>query len=207
MRQLIPDSLNSKLDDIVTKCFAGNRIADRGMSVLSVKFTMNKTEKHLHPTLAHKFPKLADDVSGFQDSRNNLTVYGLTPEDKSDYSHPSEFFERMLEYMYELETLISEAADMAREEDFATYAFLLKFINKVSEVTSQCILLADKSEAYKDDIMGFDHRIKDFIILWYVYKPRWNKKYICMQEDFGRLSNKKRWYLFVGDKKQKILFC
>ena len=165
MRQLIPDKLNSKLDEIVTKCFCGNRIADRGMSILSVKFAMNKTEKYLHQSLAHKFPKLADEVSGFQDSRNNLTVYGLTPEDKYDYSNPSEFFERMLEYMYELESIISEASELAKEDDFATYSFLLKFIGSVSEVTSQCILLADKSQAYKDDIMGFDHRIEDFVIL------------------------------------------
>ena len=165
MRQLIPDTLNAKLDEIVTKCFEGNRIADRGMSVISVKFAMNKTEKHLHSTLAHKFPALADVVSGFQDSRNNLTFYGLTPEDRSDYSSPSEFFEKMLEYMYDLENLITETADIAREEDFATFAFLTKFMGKVSDVTAQCILLADKSQAYRNDIMGFDHRIKDFIIL------------------------------------------
>lgn len=165
MRQLIPDFLNNKLDEIVTKCFEGNRIADRGMTILSVKFAMNKTEKHLHPELAHKFPKLADDVSGFQDSRNNLTFYGLTPADNSDYMHPADFFEKMLVYMYELEALISETAEIAKEEDFVTYSFLTSFMGKVSEVTAQCILLADKSEAYRNDIMGFDHRIKDFIIL------------------------------------------
>lgn len=165
MRQLIPDGLNGKLDEIVTKCFLGNRIADRGMSILSVKFAMNKTEKHLHPELAHKFPQLADVVSEFQGSRNNLTFYGATPEDKSDYSHPSEFFEKMLDYMYDLETLIAESADAAKEEDFATYSFLVKFMPKISEVTAQCVLLADKMQMYKNDLMGFDHRIKDFIIL------------------------------------------
>ena len=71
----------------------------------------------------------------------------------------------MLEYMYDLENLITETADIAREEDFATFAFLTKFMGKVSDVTAQCVLLADKSQAYRNDIMGFDHRIKDFIIL------------------------------------------
>lgn len=165
MRPLIPEKINSKLDEIVTKCFEGNRIADRGMSILAIKFAMNKTEKILHQKLAHLFPALADDVSGYQGSRNNLTVYGLTPEDKSDYSNPLVFFERMLDFMVDLETLIAEAIEMANEEDYATYSFLIKFMRDITSVTEQCLLLVDKGEQYTNDWPGFDHRIKDFVIL------------------------------------------
>ena len=165
MRQLIPENINNKLDEVVTKCFEGNRISDRAMSIISVKFAMNKTEKFLHAKLAHKFPALADQVSGYQDSRNNLTFYGATPEDRTDYSSPSEFFEKILDFMYDLESLISEAIELAKEEDAVTYSFMLSFLLDVSKVTSQCILLADKSVAYKEDWMQFDHNIEDFIIL------------------------------------------
>lgn len=165
MKSLIPDQINSALDSIVTKCFEGNRIADRGMSILSVKFAMNNAEKLLHPKLAHLFPQLADVVSGFQDSRGALTAYGLTPEDVTDYESPLDFFIRILDYCQDLEGLVSEAIEISSSSDMITYAFLIKFLRQVSDVTAQCILLVDKAEIYGNDHMAFDHRIEDFIIL------------------------------------------
>ena len=165
MRQLIPDNINNKLDEIVTKCFALNRVYDRAMSILSIKFVMNNTVKFIHPKIAHKFPALADVVSDYQGSRNNLTFYGVTPEDRSDYTSPLEFFEKILDEMYDFESLLSEALELSKDEDCVTYAFVLRFVEQVSKVTEQCILLADKASAYKDDWMTFDHNIEDFIIL------------------------------------------
>lgn len=165
MRALIPDGLNSALDKIVAKCFEGNRIADRGMSILSVKFVMNKTEKILHERLAHLFPALADVVSEFQNSRNNLTVYGVTPRDSSDYDSPLAFFETMLGFMMELEGLIIEVIGESFSEDTPTFAFLSGFlVDKIVPVTAQCLLLVDKAEKY-NDWMLFDHNIEDFVVL------------------------------------------
>lgn len=165
MRQLISETINNKLDEIVTKCFEGNRIADRGMSVLSVKFVMPKTEKFLHDKLAHLYPHLADLVSAYQSSRNNLTIYGLTPEDKTDYVDPLEFFDRMVQYMMELEALISEGMHLSRDEDCTTFSFLSQFILEVSKVTAQCLLLSDKASQYNGEWHLFDHNIKDAIII------------------------------------------
>lgn len=165
MRQLIPETLNNKLDEIVTKCFALNRIYDRGVSILNIKFVMNNTVKFIHPKIAHKFPALADIVSDYQGSRNNLTFYGATPEDRSDYTSPLEFFEKILDEMYDFESLISEALELSRDEDCVTYAFILRFTEEVAKVTEQSILLADKATAYNGDWMLFDHNIEDFIIL------------------------------------------
>lgn len=165
MRPLITESINGKLDEIVTKFFEGNRIADRGMSVLGVKFVMVKTEKILHEKLAHHFPQLADIVSSYQGSRNNLTFYGLTPSDNTDYESPLQFFERMLDYMIDLEALVSETMEMTLHDDFITFSFLVDFVEYVNQVTSQCLLLVDKAELYKDDWESFDHRVEDFIIL------------------------------------------
>jgi len=165
MRPLIPEKLNSRLDEIVTKCFEGNRISDRGMSILSVKFVMNKTEKLLHDKLAHLYPMLADKVSSFQGSRNNLTFYGFTPADGSDYDTPLEFFEKLLSYMNDLETLVSEILDESREEDAVTYVFLEDFLRALIPVTEQCLLLVDKAEMYKDNYMAFDRGVESFMIL------------------------------------------
>ena len=162
---LIPEVLNNKLDNIVTKCFEGNRIADRGMSILNVKFVMNKTEAVLHRKLAHLFPLLADEVSEFQASRNNLTFYGQTPSDGSDYEKPFDFFQKMLDYMMDLETLVSETMQYAREEDAVTYAFLEDFLEEITLVTEQCLLLVDKAKAYGENIMLFDSNIEDWVIL------------------------------------------
>lgn len=166
MKQLIPTNLNNKLDEIVTKCFEGNRIADRGMSILAIKFVMHQTESVLHDKLAHLFPQLADQVSSYQGSRNNLTLYGLTPEGASDYDSPLQFFVRMVDYMMELESLIGEAIDIAQEEeDHATFAFLLSFLNSVTIVTNQCLLLKDKSELAGDNFILFDMIINSIVIL------------------------------------------
>lgn len=165
MKPLISEACNAKLDEIVTKCFEGNRIADRGMSILAVKFAMNKTESILHPKIAHLFPALADKVSGYQDSRNCLTFYGLTPEDRSDYGTPLEFFDKLYYFMVDLESLISEAIDMAKDEDYFTQAFLLEFSRSVSSLTAQCQLLLDKATFHRNDWMAFDHRVDEFIIL------------------------------------------
>jgi hypothetical protein len=165
LRPLIDEKINSKLDEIVTMCFLGNRIMDRGMSILGVKFAMNKTESLLHSKLAHLFPVLADDVSGYQGNRNNFTVYGVTPEAKDDYKNPLEFFEKILDYMVDLESLVEEVYNIAKDEDFTTASFLQSFILKLIPVSSQCLLLVDKMEMYKDDIVGFDRDIDNFVIL------------------------------------------
>lgn len=166
MRPLIENSLNGKLDDIVTFCFLGNRICDRAMSVLDVKFAMNQTSSILHSKLAHLFPLLADVVSDYQSSRNNLTVYGETPKDDADYASPKEFFEKMLDYMQELESMCYEAYDMADEScDLTTISFLQKFSRLLIPVTSQCILLLDKSNLYNDNWMFFDRDVEHFITL------------------------------------------
>jgi hypothetical protein len=67
--------------------------------------------------------------------------------------------------MNDLETLVSDVSDEAREEDFPTYVFLESFMRDLLPVTEQCLLLVDKAEAYKDNYMAFDRGIDSFVIL------------------------------------------
>jgi len=165
MPSLISEQTNAKLDELVTMFFAGNRLADRGMSQLDVKFCMNKTASILHTKVAHLFPSLADVVSDYQASRNNKTIYGLTPRDETEYASPMEFFERLAEFMVEVESFIFECYETAKEdEDFMTKSFLESFILQMLPLTKQCLLLVDKCGLY-DDMMLFDHNIKSFIVL------------------------------------------
>lgn len=174
MGALISEKLNIKLNDILTTCFLGNRICDRAMSYLDVALVMPKTTSILHPKLAHLYPKLADVISDYQGDRNCLSDYGDTPQDITKYSSAQDFFERILDYMEDLESLCYEAKELAQEEkDHSTVAFLDDFIEDLTPVTKQCLLLVDKGEAYKGDWMRFDHDIEDFIILGEFVNGEW----------------------------------
>ena len=166
MRSLINDNVNNGLNNIVKMLFDGNRICDRAMSILSVKFAMNNTVKIIHPRLAHLYPLLADVVSDYQGDRNCLTVYGETPLDQTDYASPTDFFERILDYMTDLESLCYDVLNSAKEDsDMTTVVFLQSFIEILIPVTSQCLLFVDKCEAYNGQWMLFDHQVEDFVTL------------------------------------------
>jgi hypothetical protein len=165
LKPLIDEKVNDKLNEIVTKCFLGNRIMDRGVSILSVKFVMTRTADQIHPKLAHLYPLLGDTISDYQGARNCLTIYGETPLDDSDYNSPLDFFNKMLDYQEDLEALVSESIDVAREEmDYTTKIVLENFLVTLIPVTNQILLLIDKAEKYTDWML-FDADVKKFIIL------------------------------------------
>lgn len=167
-RCLVSDKVNTGLNNIVHQCFLLNRLLDRQMSELSVKFTMNHTSDILHPLLAHAPLKLADFIGDYQDQRNALTAYRETPLDNTDYSNVLDMFEKFLDSMKELEDMIQEVINICDEEaDLTTKVFLQDFLIKLIPFSAQAILLCDKIEAYGDTSFGrmmFDSNIKDFIV-------------------------------------------
>jgi len=171
---LLSEPVNKKLDELLTACFAGNRLCDRAMSVLDVKFFMNKSVSILHPGIAHLFPMLGDVVSEFQSDRNQMSVYGLTPLDATDYNSPQDFFEKLLEFVEDLESLSYDVKQIALDEnDHTTVAFIDDFIETITPLTKQCLLLVDKGNAYKGDWMRFDHDIEDFFVLGNFVDGEW----------------------------------
>ncbi len=166
---LISDEVNNQLNLIIQKCFLGNRILDRMMSILSIKFVMNKTSNILHPLISHAMPLLADEISNYQDSRNVLTVYLDTPKDDTDYNTPLELFETFYNFMEELEQSIDDGIRVAiNNNDRMTKVFLERFLLKINNYTAQAILLRDKAKIYSDnpiEWMYFDRHINDFIIV------------------------------------------
>jgi hypothetical protein len=165
-RPLISDDVNNKLNLIVQKLFIGNRIMDRGMSVIGVKYLMNHTVDIIHPLIAHRYPLMADLISGYQEARNCLTVYGDVPTDDTEYNSVPEFFDRMVEYQIDLENLVYQVCEFAQEEnDYMTKVFLDKFMLDLIPLTKQLLLLSDKANMYSDKCEDFDARIEQFIIL------------------------------------------
>ena len=166
MKSLINDSVNNKLNEIIKMLFLGNRIMDRALSVMSVKFCMTKTSDLIHPRVAHIYPKLADIISDYQSSRDCLSVYGLTPLEETDYNDPMEIFDRMIDYQEDLESLITESIELAQSEsDYTTKVTLEDFLLSLVPLMNQLLLLADKMEAYKDQWMLYDANVEDWITL------------------------------------------
>lgn len=166
MPQLISEELNTEFSNLIGKLFALNRICDRGVSVLSVSFAMNKSSRLIHKHFCHLPPTLADSISEFQDSRNCLSVYPATPIGDKIYQKPIEFFQDLLDVMIALEGEIDNIREIAKESnDYASLVFLDSFMLKIIPLTHQCLLLMDKSNSYGEDYQSFDHRIEDWIIL------------------------------------------
>lgn len=168
-KSLIKEEVNEILNELVGKFFEFNRLLDRQMSVLDVKFTMKNTASVLHPLLAHKMPLFADDISEYQGSRNALTIYPQTPEGSDDYSHPIEIFESMLSFQLSIEESISEAIVFSKNAgDMVTHSFLIDFLEEMIVYTNQFSLLYDRFEKYAQSEkywMDFDCSISKLVIL------------------------------------------
>jgi len=163
--QLINQKMADSLYLLVSKLFDGNRMLDRMITVLNIKFVMSKTASIIHPKLAHAYPLLADAVGEWIESRNCMVVYLETPRDASEYINPQDLFKTYLDYSIELEQLIEEIILIAEEEkDRSTKIFLEGFLSKINKYTEQALLLVDKSNLYPDP-MDFDRDIESFIII------------------------------------------
>ena len=154
---LISEELNNMLNDVLTKCFALNRLLDRDMSLLSVKFKMARTAEILHPALAHAYlgDEFADSISEYQASRDMLTIYGATPIGNKDYNTPLDLIVDYYNENLELQEMIYDTVDKAIEVgDYTTKIVLDGLLSRLSKYTALSITLVDLftdygSEPYK----------------------------------------------------------
>jgi ferritin len=153
--ELISEALNSRLNNIVTASFAANRVLDRSMSLLAVKFRLLNCSKLLHEKLAHAFPKIADFVSDFQGSRNMLTIYGVTPVADFDASSHIELFKMWQEEFIKYQDLIEDTIDFAvLDKDTMTKNFLDKYLLDFSPYVETVNNLVDLAVACGDTTLG-----------------------------------------------------
>lgn len=167
---LLTLSMKSSLEKIIKHCFYCNRIADRIVSWMSVKFVMPNTANLIHPNIAHLYLGVlgADGISDYMDSRNCTTIYGETPIGNQEYDSPKDCFNKLLEINLEWENLVKDSIELARNEnDYTTMVFLEKYLANIIDVTSSILTLVDKSEMYEDTKSGwmrFDKDVKSFPI-------------------------------------------
>lgn len=166
---LISDNLNSQLNELVGKCFAINRMLDRGMSLLLVRWKLINASHTLHPKVAHAFPSslFADSISDYQASRNMETIYPATPIGDKNYDTPLEFFVDFYNECVLLQNMIYDAIDTALEEgDHSTKTFLDGLVSRLIPFTDLAQNLVDLVTQYGNDtfhLQVFDSVIDDYV--------------------------------------------
>lgn len=163
--EMISERLNEGLNSIVGALFALNRLFDRAMSVLAVKYKAINSTKILHPSLAHQFPLIADSVTELQQKRNMLSRYPATPEGNEMYENPLQFYEVALEEFHKLEDLIEDVLDVAMEDkDHVVKSFLNNLLNQWSVYIETMENIVDVCRNYGNDPksqMQFDDEIEN----------------------------------------------
>lgn len=154
------------LEAIVKKCFENNRLVDRIVSLLTVKFVMPNTSNIIHQKIAHYYPILADEITDYMAQRNCTAIYGETMAGNQDYAEPIDCFNRMLEINLALEDVVKNAIIVCSENgDYTTKVFLDGFLRNLIPLTDDLLLLVDKATMYSNvhkDLMAFDYDINRF---------------------------------------------
>jgi ferritin len=168
MEGLISENIKLSLEEVVSHCFYINRIADRIVSILSVKFVMPNLANLYHHGYAHWAPAYADKITEYMDARDCTTIYGETPKGDQSYESPLECINKSLEMNLDLEKKLKKSILVAeKEKDYTTKVFLENALLDIIPITKDLLLLVDKMELYGDtpkDWMKIDHDITDFNI-------------------------------------------
>ena len=136
--ELISERMSSVLDNLIGEFFELNRMLDRGMSVLAIKFKIPHTSNYVHQNLAHIYigDKFADAIGDFKHSRDCMVVYPQTSIGNKDYGSPVELFKELYKKNVAMEDSIKDAIDEACEEgDLVTKKFLGRILVNLTEYT------------------------------------------------------------------------
>lgn len=165
-KELISKELNDRLSKILGECFYLNRVLDRGISLLEVRWKLLNTAKVIHPSIAHTLPLLGDKISEFQSKRNCESIYPDTIGGLKEYGSPIEFFEFVLEEFNRFEDEIYDTISYAAmEKDYASKQFLQSFLSEFEDYIATMNNIVDVANAYStsSDSMAmqlFDNEIE-----------------------------------------------
>lgn len=137
--------LNDRLNTLVGKCFAMNRMLDRAVSLLDIRWKMKNVSKLTHST-AHSWvgDDFADGVSAYQAMRDMETIYPATPIGDDEWESPLAVFEDYLGMCRDLEDFVTETADYAAKlDDRITKKFLNSLNLKVAGMTAWAKTMCD----------------------------------------------------------------
>lgn len=158
---LVSENTQKSLIEIIGKCFEGNRIFDRAVSVLGTKFAYNNTAKLLHKGVAHLFPLIADEIGEKTLERYNIPIfYPFTPEGGKKYSSVADIIKDLKKYVIDFQINLMGVCEIAQNNnDIHVYVDMLDILEDFNKVVEQMILLSDKIDIYGTN-PSFDQHIK-----------------------------------------------
>lgn len=163
---MLSDKTSDALDVLVGACFDMNRTMDRMTSIMQNVWSMPQAADIFHHKLAHLWPLLADEVSGFKDQYNMTTVYPETHRDGREYKNLFDMMSVLLKEVEGVYEIVRQTYYIAKENrDFNANVMLQDFMRKLTIVISQIITLRDKAERMPTDYDTYDFRIKDWGIV------------------------------------------
>lgn len=165
---IVSNNTQSALMELIKQCFVLNRVTDRCVSVLGVKFACNQSANLIHHGIAHWPLALADKIAERCLERYNISViYGETPSGAENYDRASDIIAEVERRVIDFQMMFMGVCKIALDNnDIHVYADLLDMLEDVNEIVEQVILLSDKMDVYGDERIGaYDHDIPDFWIL------------------------------------------
>lgn len=153
----------SGLYELIKECFVYNRLVDRMVSVLGVKFACNNSADLIHHGIAHYFPVLSDEIGERCLERYNIDViYGATPAGDADYNSVEQILTDLEEYTISFQSMMMGVCKIALDHyDYQVFADLQDLLKDYNKIVEQTILLKDKIGIYGSNIASFDAHIKD----------------------------------------------
>ncbi len=163
---MLSNKTSDALDVLVGACFDMNRTMDRMTSIMQNVWSMPQAADIFHHKLAHLWPLLADEVSGFKDQYNMTTVYPETHRDSREYKNLFDMMSVLLKEVEGVYEIVRQTYYIAKENrDLNANVMLQDFMRKLTIVISQIITLRDKAERMPTDYDTYDFRIKDWGIV------------------------------------------
>lgn len=163
---LVTQETINAIYEIVGESFKANRLLDRCVSVLGVKFACNNASKHIHRELAHLYPLLADRFGEIIEAYNIPIEYAATPSGKQDYESVEQIISDINDIAIEYQSYAMGVAKIALENnDIHVYTEILEILKEINKTVAATILLKDKIGLYKDDITSFDNHFDKFWLL------------------------------------------
>lgn len=163
---LMPKTI-SALQEMIDESFIMTAFVDRVQSVLAVKFACNQSGDLIHHEIAHRYSgTFADRIAEILQSYNIEVKYGNIPPMQEEYGSVSDIIHALNEKVIDYQNALNMCYKIAFDGmDIHVSSELVDIIVEHNRLVSQTILLSDKIDLYGDNIVAFDHDIKDFWIL------------------------------------------
>lgn len=165
---LISEKLNNELNNLIGEAFAINRMMDRGISLLNVRWKLIQTATAIHKPVAHQYSGFfADGISDYQGQRDNESIYPATPIGNKEYNSPLDFFKDYHSENLKFENMIKDVIDEAIEEgDSTTKVFLDGVLKDLTPYIALSQTLVDLATQYGND--PFHLQVMDSVLKEYV---------------------------------------